>query len=149
MPGSGATGNRNVLSKNKLNLVCQMQTATATKECENGSGIPAVESKGTQPADIQVSKSGNMKVCPECGGPLRFGSRDPCEGDYYWCRSCGLGPILFPLGEGPRALSPLLDADLLQAARDIRRSAAAIASTPFADAKPFDPEKFVNDIVGS
>jgi len=36
--------------------------------------------------------------CPDCGCPdLRFGSRDPCEGDYYWCRHCGFGPIRFPL----------------------------------------------------
>lgn len=29
---------------------------------ENGSGVPAVQSKGTAPADIQVSESENIKV---------------------------------------------------------------------------------------
>lgn len=33
--------------------------------------------------------------CPDCGGALRYGSYDPCEGYYYWCRVCGCGPILF------------------------------------------------------
>lgn len=36
-----------------------------------------------------------------------------------------------------RELYPPIDAD------------AALAKTVFADAKPFDPEQFVNDIVGS
>ncbi len=54
----------------------------------------------------QISKSGQINICQDCGGPLRFGSRDPCEGDYYWCRECGAGPVLFPLGEGPRKPVP-------------------------------------------
>ena len=37
---------------------------TATKKSENGSGIPAGQSTGTTPADIQVSKSVNIKVTP-------------------------------------------------------------------------------------
>ena len=42
-----------------------------------------------------------MIDCPECGGKLILGSVDPCEGDYYWCKECGEGPFLFPMGDGP------------------------------------------------
>ena len=35
----------------------------------NGSGIPAVQSKGTQPAVNSVSKSGNIKVCTRLSVP--------------------------------------------------------------------------------
>jgi len=48
-------------------------------------------------AQVSDGTQENKNVCPTCGGPLRFGSRDPCEGDYYWCTFCGEGPILFPL----------------------------------------------------
>lgn len=57
-------------------------------------------------------------VCPECGAPLRFGSRDPCEGDYYWCSGCGDGPILFPLYHRmPRVIAqqPIIDAEKMNA----------------------------------
>jgi len=37
----------------------------------------------------------NNARCPDCGGALRYGSYDPCEGYYYWCRVCGCGPILY------------------------------------------------------
>lgn len=38
-------------------------------------------------------------VCPDCGcEDLRYGSTDPCEGSFFWCNSCGCGPIRFPLG---------------------------------------------------
>ena len=56
-------------------------------------------------------------VCPGCGAPLRFGSRDPCEGDYYWCSGCGDGPILFPLyHKMPRPVAPVIDAEQANAA---------------------------------
>ena len=50
--------------------------------------------------------------CPECGSmDLRFGSRDPCEGDYYVCRTCGYGPILFPLNYRRKFIAPIIDAE--------------------------------------
>ncbi len=97
--------------------------------------------------------------CPDCGShDLKFGSRDPREGDYYWCQSCGCGPIQFPLyHQMPAKISPklsrhinsLIDADLAEEARGIRARAAAIQSTVFADATPFDAERAVQDLVGS
>jgi len=56
------------------------------------------------------------------------------------------GPCAAVLGK--KRLS-LIDADVEQAARGIRGAAAAIDSTIFGDAEPFDPKKAVNDIVGS
>ncbi len=90
-------------------------------------------------------------VCPDCGAKLAFGSRDPCEGDYYVCSArCGADHILFPLyHKVPGARISLIDADIEQAARVQRGAAAAIDSTIFADAKPFDPEQFVTDVIGS
>ena len=46
-------------------------------------------------------------------------------------------------------MNKIIDAEIEQAAMGIRGAAAAISGTPFADVEPFDPEKFVNDIVGS
>ena len=43
----------------------------------------------------------------------------------------------------------IIDSDADRAARGIRGAAAAIDSTIFRDAEPFDPKKAVNDIVGS
>ena len=43
----------------------------------------------------------------------------------------------------------LIDAETAQAARGIRGAAAAIASTIFADVEPFDPRKFVEDVIAS
>jgi hypothetical protein len=63
---------------------------------QNGSPLPRLETKGKGTAgnDLELKVE---NVCPYCGGELMFGSRDPCEGDYYWCRSYGCGPIQFPL----------------------------------------------------
>jgi hypothetical protein len=55
--------------------------------------------------------------CPVCGGELRFGSRDPCEGDWYWCIACGDGPISFPLYGGPKPVkkvAAVINADKVQ-----------------------------------
>ena len=49
---------------------------------------------------------------------------------------------------GKKRLS-LIDADVEQAVRGIRGAAAAIDGTIFRDTELFDPEKTVNDIVGS
>ena len=62
---------------------------------QNGSPLPRLEAKGKGTAGNDL-ESKDENVCPECGGRLTFGSRDPCEGDYYWCGSCGYGPIRFP-----------------------------------------------------
>ena len=45
-------------------------------------------------------------------------------------------------------MGKIIDADLAQAAMGIRGRAEAIQNTVFADAVPFDAEKFVNDTVG-
>ena len=69
---------------------------TETKS-ESGSPDPTVQGKDGETAGTE-SEQNVKNVCPGCGSPkLRFGSRDPCEGDYYWCNVCGFGPILFPL----------------------------------------------------
>lgn len=50
-----------------------------------------------------------IEVCQDCGSRnLKFGSRDPCEGDYYWCDDCGNGPILFPLNYRRKFIQPVL-----------------------------------------
>jgi len=68
-------------------------------------------------AQVSDGTQENKNVCPTCGGSLRFGSRDPCEGDYYWCSVCGEGPILFPLYHVmPRPVAPVIDADQANAA---------------------------------
>ena len=62
--------------------------------------------------------------CPVCGGELRFGSNDPCEGSYYWCVACGDGPICFPLYGGPkpvRKIAAVIDADKVQEQARIER----------------------------
>ena len=88
-------------------------------------------------------------VCPDCGARLVFGSRDPCEGDYYVCSAgCGADHILFPLNHQMPRLS-LIDAQTAQAAMGIRGAAAAIRGTIFTDTEPFDAKKAVSDIVGS
>lgn len=39
----------------------------------------------------------NGPVC-ECGFPLRLGSIDPMEGEYWWCSRCGKGPYIIRYG---------------------------------------------------
>ncbi len=120
---------------------------TATEN--GGAGAHQPTSTGTARAPKEVSKSEHMNVCP-CGGDLRFGSRDPCEGDYYWCCICYAGPILFPLGTGPRNLKPaIVDADALQALQSIRGAATAIQNTLLVDIELFDPAQFARDLVAS
>lgn len=67
---------------------------------EKSSGSPNLrgQASGGESAGI-VSEFQGISACPECGSiALEFGSRDPCEGDYWWCQNCSCGPILFPLG---------------------------------------------------
>jgi hypothetical protein len=56
------------------------------------------------------------------------------------------GPCAAVLGKKKPSL---IDADMEQAAMGIRGAAAAIDSTIFADAEPFDPKQFVTDVIGS
>lgn len=98
----------------------------------------------------QITGNNTEGRCPDCGSlNLKFGSRDSFEGDYYWCRACGAGPIRFPLYHTMPLKRSIIDADTEQAAATMRRSAAAIADTPFADRTPFDPARFISDLVGS
>jgi hypothetical protein len=83
---------------------------TETRIKGSGGPVPCLVAKGTDTAD-HVSKSKQITVCPDCGGALRFGSRDPCEGDAYWCDRCGCGPIWYPLGAGPRPVPAIIDAE--------------------------------------
>lgn len=61
-----------------------------------GVGSPA-SSRPTEhgeTADVVVSQSETIKVCPECGcNRLNYGTNDPCEGHAYWCAACNFGPI--------------------------------------------------------
>ena len=79
-----------------------------------GAGTRLRQGTGDHTSAEQISKSEHINVCPECGMPLQFGSRDPCEGDFYWCPGCGAGPVLFPLGTGPRKPKPVIDAEAEQ-----------------------------------
>lgn len=98
----------------------------------------------------QITGNNSEGRCPDCGSlDLRFGSRDSFEGDYYWCRACGAGPIRFPLYHTMPRNRSIIDADTEQAAASMRKSTAAIADTPFGDTEPFDAGKFVTDLVGS
>lgn len=49
--------------------------------------------------DRKFVSTPDRSICPDCGSEdLRYGSTDPCEGSFFWCKNCGCGPILFPLG---------------------------------------------------
>ena len=85
----------------------------------------------TSPLDIRNARPLKVSLdeCPECGGPLRFGSRDLAEGDYFWCSVCGYGPIKYPLFGGPaikqitkvKELLGIIDADKVQETARIER----------------------------
>jgi hypothetical protein len=72
-----------------------------------GAGARLLGGTGDRTSAKNVSESKNKIVCPECGETIRYGSRDPCEGDYFWCDACGHGPILFPLGTREMITLPL------------------------------------------
>jgi hypothetical protein len=73
---------------------------------ENSDGINESQEK-----KAMVAGAPNDGTCPECGRQLLLGSRDPCEGDYYWCPNCGAGPIRFPLYHQMPIVSPsIIDA---------------------------------------
>ena len=82
-----------------------------------GAGARLRQGKRDHASAEQISKSEHMNVCLDCGGPLRFGSRDPCEGDYYWCYRCGAGPVLFPVAADPcKPVHGIIDAETANAA---------------------------------
>jgi ssDNA-binding Zn-finger/Zn-ribbon topoisomerase 1 len=63
--------------------------------------------------------------CPECGSmDIRFRTRDSKKGDYYGCRTCGYGPILFPLNYRRKFIAPVIDAetanDALKLVRELK-----------------------------
>ena len=87
-----------------MNLV--MNTMSETQIKGGGAGAQLLPGMEDRTSAKEASNSEQINVCPECGGSLRFGSRDPLESDFWWCRECGYGPILFPIGEGPRNPKP-------------------------------------------
>jgi len=93
-----------------------------------GAGARLRQGKRDHASAEQISKSEHMNVCPDCGGPLRFGSRDPCEGDYYWCQNCGAGPVLFPVRAFPR--KPVLGIIDTETANTALKLKAAIKKYP-------------------
>jgi hypothetical protein len=84
-------------------------TMIETKQKERGAGARLLTGTGDRTNAKNVSESENKIVCPDCGETVRFGSRDPCEGDYFWCDACGHGPFLFPLGIREMITPPLND----------------------------------------
>ncbi len=74
---------------------------TKASKCESDSPAPALRNEGNGCAVGTDFEKQTIKECPVCQGELRFGSRDLAEGDYWWCKSCGYGPIRFPLFCGP------------------------------------------------
>ena len=86
-------------------------------------GCPVVSNmiEGSSPLIIEGCGSRNSFTrCPICGGELRFGSHDPCEGDYYWCTVCNNGPICFPYYSKPvKKIAPVIDAEAIQRKRPV------------------------------
>ncbi len=112
----------------------------ATKTEKNCEGCTVCDCATLNKNATPLNKTFSEDCCPECGSPdLAYRSRDPCEGDYYKCLKCGCR-ILFPLNYCRKFIAPVCDADSIQ---------AEIAKSPFPDAKPFDPEACMRDLVGS
>ena len=44
-------------------------------------------------------------------------------------------------------MTDVIDAELMQASLGIRGSAARIQETVFKDVEPFDPERFIEDVI--
>ncbi len=89
-----------------------------TEEKTEGKGGNAAKQDARPCTEVSKSEPISISECPECGGPLRFGSRDLAEGDYWWCSVCGYGPIKFSLFCGPpvkqvgiKELLGIIDAD--------------------------------------
>lgn len=91
------------------------------QDVENPGGCPEMSKYlGGSPVNNTFGgeTTNSFTRCPMCRSPLVFGSRDPLEGDYYWCMNCGNGPISFPLYGGPRPVpdprpvAEVIDADM-------------------------------------
>ena len=52
-----------------------------------------------------------------------------------------------PLWMGREIMTGLIDAELMQASLGIRGAAARIQDTAFSDVEPFDPERFIEDVI--
>ncbi len=110
---------------------------------------------------VQVSTEGIIKVCPHryvgCASQsgytcLQGGQCDPVDenGRHFTVRYIVKGSQRFVVKDfGKKIVLPIIDADLLRAADTMLKNEDAIADTPFADIKPFDPCKFVTDVIGS
>lgn len=64
-------------------------------------------------------------ICP-CGFPLRLGSVDSPEGEYWWCSRCGEGPFQFPHGTHTEPFACQLSADLDAVRREGQRFKAEL-----------------------
>jgi hypothetical protein len=127
----------------------------ATAKSENGSSVPGVQTKGTTSANYSETQE-DIKPCPYryCGCISQNGYMctlgkpcDPCDEHGHKFRM-----VKVVTADGHEIWGRdfrLIDIDTLQAAATVREAEAAIAGTPFADAVPFNPTEFVNDIVGS
>ncbi len=100
---------------------------------ENGSPIPTATTQGNgETAKGTVSEFRKVNVCPTPAATCDYHRG-------YLCRRA-------------RACSSagLIDAETVQAAQGIRAAAAAaIQDTIFPDTQPFNPRKFIGDVIGS
>lgn len=131
---------------------------TATRIEQDGSAVPGVQTEGTTSAGIE-STSEQLKPCPHryagcisqngymctLGGPCA-----PCDehgrhftvkyvvvkGQQVCCKTL-ISPLGLEAFRYRKSCEGIIDVD------------AALASTPFADTEPFDPAKFVSDVIGS
>lgn len=118
-------------------------------ESENsGSAVPRLEAKGTTSADT-ISEQKNIKVCPH-----RFNGcisqngyvclhDGPCEPVDHQGRKFRV--IMVRTADGHE----IWGRDFERLAASIIDADAEIAKTPFADAKPFNPAQFCEDVIGS
>ena len=117
------------------------------EDAENLGGCPWQDNvsprSGVSPIINNVRESTKTFTrCPICDGALKFGSRDPCEGDFYWCENCGDGPICFPLYEKPAPrIAPIIDVEELQ------RVLRSIREVPVPGYIPPTPHSFLDPIL--
>jgi len=97
-----------------------METQAKTEDV--GRFYPPAGNVGNRNAAVSnVCELPPIKACPECGSiALVFGSRDPCEGDAYWCEKCDCGPIWFPLNHSEDIGTVLLREKAVSEVRNTR-----------------------------
>jgi predicted RNA-binding Zn-ribbon protein involved in translation (DUF1610 family) len=128
-----------------------------TEEKEGGGRVDASSQES-----IVRPLNKNISECPECGGSLRFGSRDLSEGDYYWCSVCGYGPIRYPLFSGPpfkeitsvKELLGIIDADkanealrIVESLKTRPKRPVIIAEEPVSGYNPPSPHAFLDEAI--